>query len=221
LTELLALAFFAHPTPVAALRHLLGQLVGGSSYFPVNSLNSFNVWAIFAPFMVSDKTRFLGVSMHVWGTLLFCATAALIYWRYVQSRSRTALFEASALVLLGFFLLLTEMHERYLLYAVLFLGVLLFERPYRFAALLFTLTLLLDLEYGLTFMYLDDARATMINRYEFAPWLIHLCSIANVGVFGALLANYLGLRLPSIARNNLLRATFAPDAAGTRTRSSA
>jgi hypothetical protein len=37
----------------------------------------------------------------------------------------------------------------------------------------------------------------MINRFEFAPWLVHLCSVANLGVFGWLLADYFGVRFGS------------------------
>ncbi len=210
LSEVLALTFFPHPTPLAALRNLVGQLVGGSSYFPFNSLNSFNLWAIFQPFYVSDRTHYCGLSMHLWADLLFTVTAAVIFWQYVRSRASTALFEASAIVLLAFFVLLTEMHERYLLYAVVFLAVLPFKRPYRIAGLILSLTLLLNLEYGLTFMYLDDARATMIDRYEFAPWLVHLCSLANVGILLVLLAG--GCEpLRALGRSEWLRAALPPD----------
>lgn len=204
LTQALALLFFPHPTPVAGLHGLARQIVGGSSYFAVNSLNAFNVWAVFEPFFVSDRTRFFFLSMHLWGDLLFCAAAALICWRYAASRGAAGLFEAAVLLLLAFFLLLTEMHERYLSYAVVFLGVLLFKRTYRWAALIASLTMLFNLEYGLTFMYLDDARATMVNRYEFAPWLVHICSLANIGVFLWLLADYLGFDGFALAARRLL-----------------
>jgi len=192
LTQTLAMLFFPHPAPLGSLRDLIAQLVAGSSYFPVNSLNAFNLWAMFGPFFVSDRTHVLFLSLHVVGDLLFCAAAALICWRYLASRGTAGLFEASVLLLSAFFLLLTEMHERYLYYAVVFLAVVLVKRPYRWAALIISLTFLFNLEYGLTFMYLDDARATMVNRYEFAPWLVHICSLANIGVFLWLLSGYLG-----------------------------
>jgi dolichyl-phosphate-mannose-protein mannosyltransferase len=204
LTEALAVLFFPHPTLWAALDNLARQIVTGSSYFAVNSLNAFNVWAVFEPFFVSDRTRFLFLSLHLFGDLLFCAAAALICWRYAASRGAAGLFQAAALLLLAFFLLLTEMHERYLYYAVIFLGVLLFRRAYRWAALIASLTLLFNLEYGLTFMYLDDAHATMVNRYEFAPWLVHICSFANIGVFLWLLCDYLGIGGFAAAARRLL-----------------
>ncbi len=197
LAEALAVMFFPHPTLLAAGRHLVRELISGSSYFPYNSLNAFNLWAIFQPFFVSDKIRVLFISLHMWGNLLFVATAAVIYWRFAMRRDTAAIFEASTLLLFAFFLFLTEMHERYLYYAVVFVAALVFQFAYRRAAIVMTLTLLLNLEYGLTFMYLDDAHATIVDRFEFAPWLIHLCSITNLLVFGALLAMYLG-RWPAI-----------------------
>ncbi len=167
IAEALAYGYFAHPTALIATRHLVGQFINFSGIFHFNSLNAFNIWAIFQPFFVSDATKFIGVSMQHWSDVLFIAAAALIYWRYTRSHSTTALFEAGALVLLAFFLLLTEMHERYLYYAVIFCGTLVFKQHYRRAALVLSITLLLNMEYGLDFMYLDDAKATMIDRFEF------------------------------------------------------
>jgi Gpi18-like mannosyltransferase len=197
LTSALAVLFFPHPTLLAALRHLLSQVVNGSRLFPFNSLNAFNVWAMFQPFFVADGEHFLGVSIHRWGDLIFTVLAAVIYWRYTKRRDPAALFEAAVLLFLAFFLFLTQMHERYLCYAVVFVGTLIYKRPYGYAALILSLTFVLNLEYGLTFMYLDDAKAAMINRFEFAPWLVHLCSVANLGVFGWLLADYFGVRFGS------------------------
>jgi dolichyl-phosphate-mannose-protein mannosyltransferase len=195
LVEILALVYFPQPNPFIAARHLLAKIVQGSSYFPYTSLNSFNFWALLGPFFASDHTRFLFMSRHRWGDLMFTTSAAVIYWRYVRSRDPVAMLEAATLVLLAFFLLLTEMHERYLLYALVFCVPLLFKQSYRIAALVLSVTLLLNLEYGLTFMYLDDAKATVIDRYEFAPWLIHLGTLANIGVFIVLLRDFLGARI--------------------------
>jgi Gpi18-like mannosyltransferase len=182
--ELLASTFFEHPNLVVATRHLIGQYLVFSNVFPYTSLNAFNVWALGAPFFSSDGTKVLGLSLHLWSDAAFAIAAGCIYVRYLKSRSATGLLEAATLVLLAFFLLLTEMHERYLYYALFFAGTLVFKRPYGYAALVLTATLLLNLEYGLTFMYLDDAKATMVDRFAFSPWLTRLCSLANIGMFG-------------------------------------
>jgi dolichyl-phosphate-mannose-protein mannosyltransferase len=194
MAEVFAYVFFEHPNPVAALRHLVAQYMYFSSVFPYLSLSAFNIWALFAPFFTSDATKVLGVALHTWGNVLFILAAAAISWRSLRARRPRDVFEACALVLLAFFVLMTEMHERYLYYAVVFFAPLVSVKRYRNAALILTLTLVLNLEYGLTFMYLDDAQATVVNRFEFAPWLVHVCAVANIATLGVLGWKYLFAR---------------------------
>jgi hypothetical protein len=56
----------------------------------------------------------------------------------------------------------------------------------------------LNMEYSLTFMYLDDAKVTAINRFDFAPWLTRLCSAANIGVLIWLLAPFVRGARPGV-----------------------
>jgi Gpi18-like mannosyltransferase len=203
----LAVTFFPHPNVVGALLEFAHQFVAFSNAFPFSSLNAFNLWAFFQPFFATDRVKILALSLHAWSDLLFMATAGCIYWRYLKSRDATALLEASALVLLAFFVILTEMHERYLYYAAFFCAPLVFKPAYRWAASILSLTLLLNMEYSLTFMYLDDAKITAINRFDFAPWFTRLCSAANVAVLIRLLASFVSgpqpaavVRRPGAAR---------------------
>jgi Gpi18-like mannosyltransferase len=197
----LAVTFFPHPNVLGALLTFAHQFIAFSNAFPFSSLNAFNVWAFFQPFFATDRVKFLSLSLHAWSDLLFIATAGCIYWRYLKSRDATALLQASTLVLLAFFVILTEMHERYLYYAVFFCAALVFKESYRWAAAILSLTLLLNMEYSLTFMYLDDAKVTAINRFDFAPWFTRLCSAANIGVLVWLLAPFVrGARPLAAAR---------------------
>jgi len=190
--EAFAVGFFPHPTLLAANRHLFGLLrYSGSAHFPFNSLNAFNVWALFQDFFVLDTTRLLFIPLRIWGYGLFVGAAFLIFRRYWQLREPSALIEACALVLLAFFLFLTQMHERYLCYAIFFIAPLLFMPRWRIPAIILSVTFLLNLEYGISFMYLDDAQVSAVNRHEFSPWLAHLCSAANLSVFAWLLRGYL------------------------------
>jgi Gpi18-like mannosyltransferase len=209
----LAATFFPHPNVVGALLKFAHAFVSFSNAFPFSSLNAFNLWAFFQPFFATDRVKILALSLHAWSDLLFVATACSIYWRYVKSRDATALLEASALVLLAFFVILTEMHERYLYYAAFFCAPLVFKPVYRWAASILSLTLLLNMEYSLTFMYLDDAKVTAINRFDFAPWFTRLCSAANVGVLIRLLAPFVRGAQPAGAAS---RPQIAPVAAGKR-----
>jgi hypothetical protein len=90
------------------------------------------------------------------------------------------------------------MHERYLYYAAFFCATLVFKPAYRWGASILSLTLLLNMEYSLTFMYLDDAKVTAINRFDFAPWFTRLCSAANVGVLVWLLAPFVRGARPAV-----------------------
>jgi Gpi18-like mannosyltransferase len=188
---LLAVTYFPQPNLFGSVRHFVGSFVAFSNAFPFSSLNAFNLWAFFQPFFATDRIRVLALSLHAWSDALFLVTAFYIYWRYGKSRDAAAFLQASTLVLVAFFVILTEMHERYLYYAVFFCATLVFKRPYRWAALILSLTLLLNMEYSLTFMYLDDAKVTAINRFDFAPWFTRLCSAANVGVFVWLLGSFI------------------------------
>jgi hypothetical protein len=140
---------------------------------------------------MSDQAKLLGLTLHAWGTLLFLMCAAAIYVRYAAAPSARALFEAATLVLLALFVLMTEMHERYLYYGLFFAVALVSRKAWRDAVLLLSATFVLNLEYALTYMYLNDAGATMVDRGDFAPWLVHLCAGANVAVFVTVLYRFL------------------------------
>jgi Gpi18-like mannosyltransferase len=196
----LAVTYFPSPNLFGSLRHFVGSFVAFSNAFPFSSLNAFNLWAFFGPFFSTDRIKILALSLHAWSDLLFLATACCIYWRYLKSRDSAAFLQAATLVLVAFFVILTEMHERYLYYAVFFCITLVFKRAYRWAAVILSLTLLLNMEYSLTFMYLDDAKVTAINRFDFAPWFSRLCSAANVGVFVWLLGSFMRGERPAAAR---------------------
>ncbi len=190
LTEALAFAFFPHPTPLAPTQLLAAKLHQGSSLYEVNSLNAFNVWALFGDFFASDRTHWGPLIMKHWAQALFLAVAAAICWVYARRRSPVALLEAAVLMFLAFFLFMPEMHERYEIYATAFAGVTLFRRPYAVAAAVLSLTTILSLEYALTYMYLVDAHVTAVHVNEFAPWLVRTCALANLAVFVWLGAAY-------------------------------
>jgi len=44
----------------------------------------------------------------------------------------------------------------------------------------------------------------MVNRYEFAPWLVHICAAADIGVCLWLLCDYLGIDGFAAATRRLL-----------------
>lgn len=193
IAEASAMIFFPHRSPVGAALALVQKIRSGSAFFPYTTLNAFNVWALFSDFFASDGARFLHVKLHLWGLLAFAAFALSIYARFAALRTRKSLLEACALVMLAFFCILTEMHERYIYFALPFFALLIFDRRYAIGSAMLALTAILNLEYAFTALAMSEAKVSAVNINEFAPWLVHLCSLANVGLFVWLFVEFLGV----------------------------
>lgn len=156
----------------------------GSGLYPYNSANAFNVFGLFGEFFASDQLPVLGIPLKYWGYAVFIAALVVIGRRYVLRPGDVPLMEAAFLAMLAFFLFLTEMHERYLIYAITLVPVLAVLRPqYRLAAGILTLTEWLNLEYSLNYMWINQAKPPGIDPHQISPVLIRLCSVANIGVF--------------------------------------
>lgn len=184
-TYLLGMPFYADHNPFRVFRHLAGLLVGGSSQYPFLSDNAFNVYALFFPFQFSDATRILFVPMKAWAWLFFVAVAASIVVRYASSRGRGVFLEAACLMLFALFMLAPEMHERYLVYALGFCCVLVTWKRYTTLATGISLTLLLNMYYGMAFMYAFHSGATSLHGMM--PVLSSGCAALNLVMFGAAL----------------------------------
>ncbi|GAC1537464.1 MAG: hypothetical protein NVS2B17_10170 [Candidatus Velthaea sp.] len=186
---LLALPLYVERLPPAVYGRMLSWYQVGSSLYPYTSANAFNVYAFASEFFKSDNTPLLFVPIKYWADLIFIAIAAFIYRRYALRSDERGLIEASFLVMLAFFLFLTEMHERYLIYALVIVPVLAaIERGYLVSAAVLTVTEWLNLEYSLAFMWIQSGKPPGINVNMYAPVLARLCAAANLGVFAAALS---------------------------------
>jgi Gpi18-like mannosyltransferase len=89
---------------------------GAYGNYPYTSLNAFNIWA-FGGMWKSDTTVFLFTNKNIFGWLIFGAlvtlTLYIVYKRVSISEEMVILFSAF-LLLFGFFMLPTRIHERYL-----------------------------------------------------------------------------------------------------------
>jgi Gpi18-like mannosyltransferase len=189
---LVALPFYTDRSFVGVYWRLISSYQSFSALYPFNSINAFNLYPVFSDFYGSDTAPVLGISLKYWGYALFLVTFLVVAERYTRLRNATALLESSFLIMLGFFLFLTEMHERYLIYALtLALPLAVLDHRYLWAAGLLTLTLLLNLEYGLNHMWIELAKPGGMNIHEYAPVLVHLCSLANLGIFAICCCAYL------------------------------
>lgn len=189
----LALPFYTNWSFASVYGRMISWYQIGSSLYPYNSANAFNLYALFGDFFGSDTGTWFLVPLKYWADVAFIIVAALIFWRYTRVRDDRALVEASFLVMLAFFLILTEMHERYLIYALTFIPILaILDRRYLWCAAVLTLTQWLNLEYSLSYMWIESDKPPGINPHEFAPVLVHMCALANIGVFATVAGVYLG-----------------------------
>jgi len=199
---LIALPFYPDRSLIAVYARMIGWYEVGSSLYPFTSANGFNLYALFGDFFAPDALPVLFTPLKYWADAAFIAIGAVILRRYTRLRDDRAFLEACFLLLLAFFLVLTEMHERYLVYALTFTPALaVLDRRYLWSALVLTLTQWLNLEYSLTYMWVESDKPAGINPNEFAPVLVHLCALANIAIFG------LGMRTYFRARGPLLPAT--------------
>ncbi len=190
---LCALPFYTDRSLFGVYARMLGWYQVGSSLYPFTSANGFNVYALFGDFFAPDTQPIAFIALKYWADAAFISIAAVIFIVYARRRDDRTLVQACFFVLLAFFLVLTEMHERYLMYALAFAPALApLDRRYLWAALVLTLTQWLNLEYAMTYMWIESDRPAGINTKEFAPVLVRLCALANITVFVVGMQTFLG-----------------------------
>ena len=198
--------FHASLNPVDDLGWLLQRYTYGSSVYPDNSINAFNLYAIKQPFWQPDSQplTFFGQAigpMVVWGWGLVVGAMALIVARYVQRKDDAGLLEGAMLVSLAFFCLATRMHERYLFGAfLLMIPLIAFGRRYLWAAIALTVTLFANLAYSLNYQTVVEQKIPGMNPFDLWPWISHPASAVNVGVFFVLGYFYLGGTFGRVSR---------------------
>ncbi len=196
----LALVEPFHPSnPVSAAAWLLQRYSYGSSVYPYNSVNAFNLWTIRGKMWEpdSDPIAFLNLfslgPYWFWGMLLVVAAVALVVWRYVQDRSHRALLEGCAIATIAFFMLATRMHERYLFDGALFtIACLPFARRYLWGALALSALLLLNMIYALQYLDVVSNHVAGADSQNLWGMWTTLISLAGVGIFFWLGYMYLG-----------------------------
>ncbi len=196
-TILIVLPFHPTANPIAALQWLLQRYEFGSSVYPDNSVNAFNLWAIKGEMWQKDALSigFWGVQFpqYAWGIALLVAAVALIVWRYLQERTNAALMEAATLSLLAFFILSTRMHERYSFDAVTFcIACIPIARRYLWGAIALTVVLFANLVYSLQYLAFVNHPTPGVDAYNMWGALTHFYALIAVGTFFVLGYTYLG-----------------------------
>jgi len=92
--------------------------------YPFATANAFNLWFLLGGQIQHDNMPFLGLSYFTWGNILM--SAALVFAFICLIRGKTSLYSIayfSYLVQFSAFFLMTKMHERYLLPAIIFIAL--------------------------------------------------------------------------------------------------
>jgi len=199
-----ALAFHPGLNPFAQYAWLFGRYAFASGVYPYNSVNAFNLYeiALNSRFWQSDSVLIpnlivgghaYGLPQYAWGIAIFVGATLLVVSRYVQRRDSVALLEAAMILSLGYFVLSTRMHERYIFNAVLLATPLLFYRKrYLYAAIALSSTLFANLAYSLSYLHTMDQKIAGVDLTDLMPWLSRPAALVNVAVFFYLGYTFLG-----------------------------
>lgn len=175
----------------SALPRIIDINLNASKLYPYVSMSAYNVWELL---LDGDELRFIrdslpyaGLTYHVWGLLLFCASSALALlpllvacWQSLRSPASSPARPDLALVLLScgsipllFCFFNTQMHERYWHATILFLAAYGFVRRDYLPYVLGSVAYLLQLEKELRFWKLLNYNVLIFNR-EFIASLFGL-----------------------------------------------
>jgi glycosyltransferase involved in cell wall biosynthesis len=147
LAALIALPYIIVSSPIVIWRSLSGTV----GMFPMVSVNAWNPWYllhIFSFRWVSDAETVIGISYKDIGLVAFALAAISIIYALPKKPGRTVIFASAAAMCFAFFMLLTEMHERYSYPIIPFLAVLLSESPVvAYIAVLASVAIFLDINF--------------------------------------------------------------------------
>lgn len=160
----------------------------GYSMYTYNSINAYNFWALLG-FWKLDTVPHLGLTYQVWGILAFVAFVALVMWRLHRRYEPGAVIFAAFLLMFGFFMLMTRMHERYLfpVFALLAMGWFTRFTPWVYLGL--TVTYFANLAYVLSILNADTTIAD-------GHWSIFVLAPANILLLALSLWDFYRMRRP-------------------------
>ena len=104
------------------------RMHGTALHYPFSTVNAFNIWSPTGGFL-PDTRLFLGISHASWGLGLMSLLLLGLFLLLRKKRDPLSFFHAGAVLQIGCFLLLTRMHERYILPGIVFLALAAAIRP--------------------------------------------------------------------------------------------
>lgn len=114
-----ALPFTAAHGFLDVMGWLLQRYVNGVDKYPNNSSGAFNLYTIFGGFFQSDAAPLAGISLRMWGiALMSIASVAIAIKTWTLARRGDAdrhVLAGAFIALVALFMVMTRMHERYLM----------------------------------------------------------------------------------------------------------
>lgn len=172
-TVLVVIAPFEWSNPID---FLVSIYLGGYGGYPYTSINAFNIWAL-GGFWKSDAQTFMSLSFFAIGWIMFGVLTAFslysLHKRIDRSQEFIVLFSAFV-ILFGFFMLPTRIHERYLFPAFSVLALMFpFVKKTRPIYWVLTLTCLANQAYVLHFLNNDS----FIPDWDPFVWIVTLINL--------------------------------------------
>jgi Gpi18-like mannosyltransferase len=162
--------------PVTFLTNIYFGAYGG---YPVTSANAFNIWAL-GGLWRSDTQDFLFLNLVTVGWLMFGALAAYILYvlhKHLDASRELLILYSAFMLLFGFFMLPTRIHERYLFPALSVLTLMVpFSKKIGPIYVALTFTCLVNQAYVLLFLYKGQS-------IQFADPVLWMVTLINIAVF--------------------------------------
>ena len=194
--------------PATVLTWLYDRYHTGISVYPYNSVNAFNLYSVVRDMWQPDTEIIrvclpsgiaggwcvpgLAFAQYDWGIAIFVVLLAALAWRMWRTVALTAdrgeaeyRFAAACFIaLLGYFMLTTRVHERYM-FSALAVAPLIWNRSAlsKVAYVVLSATFMFNLTYALRYLFAPSA--------DLNPFEVHILSFVNVVVLFALAGSYL------------------------------
>jgi len=190
--------WFAPDTnPVHVIAWLYDRYHTGVGVYPYNSVNALNLYSINRDFFQPDTQpiTFFGLDLgpqYAWGIGIFVALVAACGWRLWRvldteksdDAREIAFHVACFVVMLGFFMVLTRQHERYMFSALAIAPILWNAAPLaRYATVILSLTFSYNLFYALQYLASPSQ--------DLYPLIVHPLSLLNFLVLVVVAGAYL------------------------------
>lgn len=146
--------------------------------------NAINYWGLLSRFRQSDSQEIIFLKLEYWGFLFFAVLFLPVLYKYLKTKfSKELLIYFLFMASIIYFFTLTRMHERYIIFAVVFAHILtMINKKYWFNLTFFSLLLLLNMYKGLLMPDIP-ALAEALKSVTFL-------SILGVGYLIVLVVNY-------------------------------